>query len=193
MRNRNKDGRFCKEHGFYGTPTYTSWYQMKSRCKYPSNRSYKWYGARGIKYCERWEKFENFLEDMGTRPDGCSLDRIDANGDYCPENCRWVDKLTQQNNKRNNHWLTIGGQTHTVAEWGRISGISNSLIWDRMRRNSKRPILSKRREPIMIKYNGQEKTINEWSEELGIKTTTIHERLRRGWSVEDVLTRKVQK
>lgn len=78
--------------------TYNSWRAMKWRCNNPNYRAYDRYGGRGITYCDRWESFSNFLEDMGDRPDGCTLDRIDNNCGYYKENCRWADQTAQMNN-----------------------------------------------------------------------------------------------
>jgi len=87
------------KHGLHGTPLYKVWSSMLSRCRNPSDSAFKWYGKRGIQVCERWNNFENFLADMGERPDGLTLDRIDNDGNYTPENCRWVDHKTNCQNR----------------------------------------------------------------------------------------------
>lgn len=87
----------------WASPTYISWRSMKARCLYPSMNKYEIYGGRGIKVCDRWMVFENFLEDMGERPLGKSLDRIDPNGDYVAGNVRWATAKEQRNNRRDTH------------------------------------------------------------------------------------------
>lgn len=107
---------------------YRSWKDMRARCNNPRDSDYKDYGGRGIKYCERWNDFSLFLLDMGDRPAGFTLDRIDVNGDYGPDNCRWASDKTQANNKRNNRFVEIDGVTKTLQEWSDIYGIDRSKV-----------------------------------------------------------------
>ena len=129
---RNKSVKSCGclikncgvRHGMYKTKTYSSWANMKSRCFGKNNQRYKNYGERGIKVCEEWLVFENFLNDMGERPKGKSIDRIDNNRNYCKENCCWSDIFTQMNNTSRNHFITYKNKTQTIAQWARELNIN---------------------------------------------------------------------
>ena len=96
------------KHGFNRTPTYVSWCAMRARCTNSTLKSYRNYGGRGISVCERWEAFEAFLADMGERPAGKSIDRIDVNGNYEPANCRWATASEQRRNQRPRAAAEIG-------------------------------------------------------------------------------------
>lgn len=112
---------------------YHIWQHMKTRCYKEDSISYKNYGARGITVCDRWlQSFENFYADMGERPEGTSLDRIDNEGNYEPSNCRWTTSKIQANNKRGNRVMDIDGESHTLSEWSDISGIKLTTIHKRL-------------------------------------------------------------
>jgi hypothetical protein len=116
------------------TKEYSSWRAMKHRCENPAHDSYKYYGGRGIKCAEEWESFENFIEDMGVCPPGYSLERIDNNGDYFPENCKWASRAEQNRNRRDNIWLTANGRTQIQADWARELGVTEGAIHKRRKR-----------------------------------------------------------
>lgn len=121
------------KHGFKrNNPTYQTWIDMKRRCIDTRVRSYRLYGARGIKYNPKWEDFREFLKDMGERPEGKTLDRIDNNGNYCKENCRWATAEQQNNNSRNNHFVTFEGETLTITQWARRMGIGSGTLFARI-------------------------------------------------------------
>jgi hypothetical protein len=107
---------------------------MKRRCENPRSHAYGDYGGRGIKVCDRWKTFENFISDMGERPEGMTLERIDVNGNYTPENCRWATTLEQNGNRRTRRLLTLRGKTQSMTEWARETGIDVNVINARLRR-----------------------------------------------------------
>ena len=109
---------------------------MIERCENPTNGSYKNYGAKGIKVCEEWHDYENFKNwalNKGYK-EGLSIDRIDNYDNYYPENCRWVSFIEQQNNKRNNHYITYNNKTQTMTDWARELGTNYQTIIARLKR-----------------------------------------------------------
>ena len=114
-------------------PLYNVWRSMRDRCMNPNFRQWDAYGGRGIKICERWNDFHAFASDMGPRPDGCSLDRIDNDGDYSPENCRWADRKTQQRNQRRAVYVDIDGKRYRAIELAELSGHKTDTIVERAR------------------------------------------------------------
>lgn len=116
-------------------PTYLIWLRMKNRCrKDPTLEWFKWYGAKGIDVCDRWKVFSNFLADMGQRPTGKSLDRIDSSKGYFPENCRWATKREQSQNRPGFvNIVTYDGKSMTEAEWDREKGFKPRTVGNRLR------------------------------------------------------------
>jgi hypothetical protein len=106
---------------------------MRDRCTKPNHTDFQSYGGRGIKICERWMTFTNFLADMGMRPNGTTIDRTDNNGHYEPSNCRWATTEQQERNKRSNRWITANGKRLIQTDWARLTGIPGIVISQRLR------------------------------------------------------------
>lgn len=116
-------------HGMTKTRTFKSWESMKGRCTNPNDASYDRYGGAGIDICQSWlDRFENFLSDMGERPEGMTLDRLDNNKGYFPENCRWANPTEQQRNRPISRTITVNGQTKPIIEWAKETGIDYGLL-----------------------------------------------------------------
>lgn len=124
---RSKNG--CPS-GMSGTPTYRSWRAMLFRCSNP--KSGRRYCARGIKVDQRWKRFDNFLADMGERPLGTSIDRIDNNGNYEPGNCRWADRYEQGRNRDTSRLITFNGKTQNVTDWARELGLNRNMLYKQL-------------------------------------------------------------
>lgn len=202
-RRRNKDAE------------YNIWCKMRQRCNNPKDAAYRHYGGRGIKVCDRWwDSYENFLEDMGRRPSKKhSIDRIDNDGNYEPENCQWATHEKQMQNQRKSVRLTLNGVTRCISEWARELGIRpgtlqlrKKLGWDdveilttppntRTRQSYKRRSRALRasKHARLLTHEGVTRCLREWSEVTGIKDSTLHARLKSGWSVEKTLTTPLRK
>ena len=129
---RSYSGPYAFKHGLARHPAYKNWQSMHSRCYNEADRDFYNYGGRGIQVCARWFDVSNFIADMGEKPTGYCVDRINGNRHYMPSNCRWASRKEQSNNTRTNHRLEIEGVSKTISEWSRISGISKSAIWHRL-------------------------------------------------------------
>lgn len=172
---------------------YSIWKGMKTRVTNPNTDDSDRYISRGITCCQEWiESFEKFYEDMGPCPEGFTLDRIDPNGDYCLENCRWADKYTQaQNRGEFNLVFTYNGETHVLKEWARILNIKYSTLYNRLTRSkmSFEEAISRTPDDLLTEFNGEKKTLKEWSKIYNIKYQTVINRLNKHkWSLKDALT-----
>lgn len=128
--------RLIEGRSFYKEEWYGSYHSMMDRCYREKSANYRFYGGRGIRVCAEWHNIENFEKwcmKSGYRK-GLSLDRVNPNGDYCPDNCHWVTSKQQANNRRNTVYLTHAGETHTISEWAAITGICRSTISNRIYR-----------------------------------------------------------
>lgn len=173
------------------SPERQAWYRMRSRCNNKNSRDYKHYGGRGIYVCEQWSNsFENFLSDMGNRPSQKhSIERLDNDGPYSPDNCVWAVQKIQTRNQRRTRRLTYRGRTQSMADWAEELGISYTMIRQRLRLGwsvedaletpsniYKGPYKTARR----LTLNGESHTVSEWSKILGMCIYTIQGRIRQG-------------
>jgi len=174
-------------HGMTKTPEYISWRRMKDRCFNPNSKDYPNWGGRGITVCDRWlNSFENFLADMGSRPTAKhSLDRIDNDGNYCPENCKWSTKAEQGNNRRNNKPLiTIDDVTLTISYWAKKMGYGESVIYARLDRgwSDYDAVMTPVETDRLITIGNETYTIAQWTTKKGYGAKVIWKRLNLGWS-----------
>ncbi len=125
--------QFMRTHGQYRTAEYKAWTHMRERCMNPANKHFASYGGRGITVCERWNQYENFIADAGPRPSSRhSLDRIDNDQGYSPENCQWTTRSVQMQNTRRTRMLTFNGETMALTAWARKLGLNPTTIQSRI-------------------------------------------------------------
>jgi hypothetical protein len=124
-----------QNHGKTRSQIYWCWQNIKQRCFNSKAAHFDRYGGRGITVCERWLVFENFVADMGERPPGMTLERIDNDGPYSPDNCRWATRKEQSNNRFCNVRLTHNGETLTISQWSERTGIHHHTLFQRLSKN----------------------------------------------------------
>lgn len=189
-----------RTHGMSNTPIYRTWRGMRKRCDYPKTNGYANYGGRGITYDPRWASFETFLADMGDKPSQRhELDRIDTDGNYCKENCRWVTRSENALNRRNKVLWTYRGQTFTPANLATHVGMSEALLRHRVRTLGYSvedavhvPLGAKRgNAPRRYEYRGESLTLSELAVRYGMHYRCLTSRLRRGMTLEQAMSRSV--
>lgn len=182
-----------ERHGQSNSPTYHTWAMMKQRCYKVDSAAYRHYGARGIKVCDRWRNsFSAFVADMGERPAGMSLDRIDNDGDYTPENCRWATPKQQANNTSRTRHVTINGHKRPLSYVAADLEIEPSAILYRLKRGwspEQAVGLEPHWDARAITIGDETLTIAQWAARNGLSRQAVHQRLQRGWIVEDALTK----
>lgn len=185
------------------SPTARAWQRMRERCLNPRRHNYKFYGGRGITICSRWDSFEAFHADMGDRPVGTTLDRIDNEGPYSPENCRWATVKEQARNRRSSALVAYRGETKAIAEWCELLGLEYrpTLLritvygWSAERAFSE-PIgpsrVWRRSATRMVTIDGISRSVKEWGEISGIGDR-FRARLNAGWEPARALSEPVIK
>lgn len=178
-------------------PEYRIWSGIIARCTKPRIKNYHNYGGRGITVCERWRSFDAFFTDMGPRPSPKhSVDRIDNDRGYSPDNCRWSTKREQLRNTRRNVNITIDGITRCTTEWAELKGIHPNLIYYRINELHWDPVKAvstpndrrrNRKSVIWLTIHGQTHCLMDWAAISDINDKTIRRRLSDGWSPEDAV------
>lgn len=184
------------KHNLWNSRIYKIYYGMKARCYSSATPNYNDYGGRGIKICDEWKddfmSFYNWSMANGYS-DELSIDRIDVDGDYSPENCRWVDKIVQANNCRNTYYVTYKGVTKPISDWCRELGLKHSVVSSRLRSGwdvndaFEQPSEINHRNEL-VTYRGESKLISDWCAELGLQLKTVYSRLEKGWTIEQALS-----
>lgn len=215
-----RDGKICKscgcahdklvgkaniKHGDSKSRLHYIWNNMKQRCYNKNDNAYKHYGGRGIKVCNEWKndyvKFRDWALENGYK-DNLEIDRIDNDGNYEPDNCKWSTRKEQNRNTRQNKIITYKGETHCLTEWAEILGVDAGRLsyrlgygWSVERAFTEEVHIECRNKKTnrMITYNGETYCVAEWAEILGVKRNTLYARLNTlKWDIEKVLTTKVR-
>lgn len=175
-----------RSYGQTKNPEYKIWRNMQKRCYDTKNEKYKDYGGRGIKVCERWLiSFKNFLFDMGKRPSvKHTIDRINNDGNYEIENCRWATTKQQARNKRNNRWIDYNGERKILQDWAEFFNVSQSALSNNILRHKDFKDVYNyyvfEKQKRLIEYKGHKKTVSDWAVFFKIKRSTLAERIEKG-------------
>lgn len=190
------------KHGCCNSTFYHTWWSMMQRCYNQKHHNYLRYGKRGIRVCEEWHDPNRFISwaesTYPTSKDKHTLDRIDNDKNYTPDNCRWATAKRQSNNRRNTITYTIDGETKSLSEWCEIYEMPHSVVYSRVHtmnwdviRALNTPIKRFEERGMLVEINGEQKSIKEWSEIYSINRSTVYKRISKGMSPEDAITTPV--
>jgi hypothetical protein len=183
------------QHGMAHTHVYRVWQAMRQRCENPNSPDFANYGGRGIRVCEEWKSFERFFADMGNRRKGYSLDRIDVNGPYRKENCRWATTWQQANNTRRNRVIELNGERRTLAQWAEWTGLGWDTIRTRLNYgwDTEKALTTPVGGAELYEYRRRKQTLAQWAAEYGMSHETLRARINKlGWTLSKALTEPVQ-
>ncbi len=176
-------------------PEYSTWQTMKSRCYCPSQDKRGKYRENNIIVCDEWKhSFENFYNDMGEKPDGYTLERIDNNKSYNKENCIWADWNTQSRNKSSNIIIEYNNESKVLEDWASHFNIKYTTLYNRMFRSNLSFEQAINRDPFnkLLDYNGESKTLKDWCITLDLNFKQMNCRIQRGWEVERAFTTPIK-
>ncbi len=192
-------------HGKRQTPEYTIWRSMRQRCEDSNSSGFYKYGLRGITVCKQWHDFAVFYEDMGPRPSKKhSIERLDNEGNYTPDNCVWATSDVQSRNTRQNVMLTYDGITQCATDWAHTLGMKPKLLQGRIRdgwsteealltpnnrrqKTKRRASILKNLDRVFLTHDGITQSAREWANSIPMKPKSFLSRLHAGWSMEEAL------
>ena len=198
--NAKSCGCLTKKHGMFGTRLYNVWHTMKERCYVKSHINYNNYGGRGITVCEEWMDFIPFMNwaysngyDENAKRGECTLDRIDPNGNYCPENCRWVSMSVQANNKTDNVYLEYNGIIDTLTNHARNLGLDPRTVESRkVKGESIDKIFREKRKTKTIEYKGKTYTVNEFCKKFKVSRSPVETRIFKNGESPEIALRNIR-
>lgn len=186
-------------HGLWKTRSYKVWAGMMQRCYREYHASWPYYGGRGITVCDRWHDVRAFVEDMGECPKGLSIERIDVNGNYCPENCKWATNDEQRANTRMTRHVIYKGRRVHFREAARLSGIPDDTLRRRLKlgwsweKATSEPLRYSVRNPQMLHVDGKVVKLVDAAKQCGLTPAQVRFRIASGWSDKDAVTKPLKK
>ena len=183
-----KTGKMLKTHGMANTRIYSIWSGIKNRCYNKNKREYRLYGAKGITMCEEWKNdfmcFYNWSMANGYS-DSLSIDRVDNNKGYTPDNCRWADNMTQTLNRSITKYVEVNGKFYTIPQLSKLYNININCLYARAKKYGYTEEILKAYHR-KYKYKGENYTLTELADKVGLSIQAVAYRIKRGWNMDDI-------